>query len=167
MPNNQLSLKDITPVDALHFEPISPRYRSVQIALTALGYIILAALALLLLLIDNPLWCIITEGVIIVAMAVNIAIARKAWKFKGYALRDKDISYRTGLIFPKVTTIPYEKLQQVSVKQNPISKLFGLYGVEVMNGAQTLASISIPGLSKERANQIENIIIEKMKDEQP
>ena len=120
----------------------------------------------MLLLIDDYLWCISAECMILAAMAVNLFIAYKAWKFKGYALRENDITYRSGVIFPIVTTVPYDRLQQVSVKQNPVSKLFDMYSVEVVNGAQAMSSLTIPGLTEERANRIKSIVIDRLKNEQ-
>lgn len=167
MSNYQINFEDlnkeIVPVEELRFEPISSRYRAVQIALTSLGYLLLACMALFLLLLDNPLWFIISETLILLAMSLNLIIVRKAWRFKGYALREHDISFRSGIIFPTVTTIPYQRVQQVSMTQNPISKYFDLYAVEVVNGAQALASLSIPGLSEEKANSVKNTVIDKLK----
>ena len=167
--NHQIYLEEINEridqVEHLHYQPVEPLYRNVQMILTAITYFILAGLALLLLLLDNPVWCLIAEGIIIASLAANLFILRKAWIFKGYALREYDLSYRSGIIFPTITTIPFNRMQQVGTKQNPISKIFKLYSVEVVNGAQLEAAISIPGLTEEKANQIKNIIIEKMRDE--
>lgn len=167
MTNNQIIIDDIIdtikPVDNLEYEHVDHRYRSVQLILTGLGYMLIAALALFLLLIDDHIWCILAECVIFVAMAINLNISNKAWKFKGYALRENDISYRSGLIFPTITTIPFDRIQQVSVKQNPVSKYFSMYAVEIVNGGQYLSSLTIQGLTKERANQIKSIVIEKLK----
>ncbi|MDE7347873.1 MAG: PH domain-containing protein [Muribaculaceae bacterium] len=169
MTNNQIRIEDIMqeiqPVDELDFERVDHRYRSVQLILTGLGYTFAAVLALLLLLTDASIWCILVECVIAVTMVVNLIIANKAWKFKGYALRDNDITYRSGLLFAKTTTIPFNRLQQVSVKQNPVSKIFSMYSVEVFNGAQGMASLTIPGLREERANQIKDILIQKLKND--
>ena len=57
-------------------------------------------------------------------------------------------------------------MQQVSLKQNPISKYLHLYSVEVVNGAQALASLTIPGLTEERANLIKSTVIDKLRYEQ-
>ncbi len=172
MSNFQVSLEEAgaeamlrDDVETLRYEQIDRRYRSVQMALTALLYLLFAALALVLLAFDDRLWLIIGESIVGVAFIVNMFIVQKAWRFKGYALREFDISYRSGVIFPKITTVPFNRLQQVSIKQNPISKLFKLYAVEVVNGAQAMASLSIPGLTEERANQIKSIVINKLKNE--
>ena len=112
---------------------------------------------------DYPIWCIPAEILIIISALINLSIVARAWKFKGYAMRENDITYRSGIIFPKLTTIPFERIQQVSVKQNPVSKFYGLFTVEIINGAQGLSSLTIPGLTEERANQIKNMVIDRLK----
>ena len=158
-------MEDVKPVDELQYEKINRKYRNVQMILTALGYLLLGGAALFLLLLDDCIWCISAECVIAVAFVINMIILRKAWEYKGYALREHDITYRSGIVFPTTTTVPYVRLQQVSVKQNPVSKIFGLYAVELVNGAQGMASLTIPGLSEERANQIKDIAIEWLKND--
>lgn len=163
MSNYQLYLDETTPVDELHFEHLEGKYISVQLAGTALTYVIFMGLALLLLIPEiSPWWCIAVEGAIISVLIINMVIIPKAYKLKGYALRNNDISYRSGIIFLKTTTIPYAKIQQVSVSQNPVSKHFGLYAVELVNGAQGLSSLTIPGLNQETARQIKQIITDKL-----
>lgn len=166
MSNNQLNLEDIIeelkPVENLDYTPVERRYRAVQMILTGCLYALFALLALFLLLLEDILWFIIGECVVLMAFIVNMIIVRKAWMFKGYALRENDISYRSGIVFPTITTIPYSRLQQVSVKQNPVARIFNLYSVVIVNGAQAIYSLAIPGLTKERANHIKNIMIERM-----
>lgn len=170
MTNTQFYLNEIKnvidTVEDLQYEPIDRKYQIVQIVLTLSGYLVLATSALLFLLLDNCLWFFLAEGIILIAMSINFIIVRKAWIFKGFALREYDISYRSGIIFPIITTIPYNRMQQVSVKQNPVSKFFNLYSVEVVNGAQAMSSLTIPGLTEERANQIKNIVIDRLRHEQ-
>lgn len=163
MTNHQIFLEKITPVEDLLFEHVNEKYRSVHIAVIILIYSVLAVLGLLLLFTDYPIWCIPAEILIIVSALINLSIVARAWKFKGYAMRENDITYRSGIIFPKLTTIPFERIQQVSVKQNPVSKFYGLFTVEIINGAQGLSSLTIPGLTEERANQIKNMVIDRLK----
>lgn len=180
MSNRQFKLEDIEvpidpvvgmvyretdPVVELKYEPIDRSYRIVHIILTVLKYIGIAVLALLLLLIDDTSWFFIAEGVIILVLALNLLVVRKAWRFKGYAIREYDISYRTGIIFPTITTIPFNRMQQVSLKQNPISKYMQLYSVEIVNGAQSMSSLTIPGLTEERAKRIKSIVVDKLRYE--
>ena len=80
-------------------------------------------------------------------------------------IREHDITYRSGIIFPSVTTVPFCKIQQVSIRQNPVSRLFGLYSVAVVNGAQLMTETAIPGLTRERAEEIKAFLIERVGNE--
>ena len=77
-----------------------------------------------------------------------------------FALRNKDISYRSGIFFESVTTIPFSKIQQVSTRMNLVSRLFSLYYVDVINGSQdAMSRLTIPGLSAEKAEQLKSLLI--------
>lgn len=161
MTNYQVNLEDLTPVNKLQFEPLDRKYIAVHIVSTALVYVLFAALALLLMLTEIPWICVVAESLIVVTAIINLTFLPKAFNFKGYAFRENDLSYRSGLIFPKVITIPYIRIQQISVNQNPLSKMFSLYSIDVVNGAQRLEYLRIPGLTEARALQIKNLITEK------
>ena len=162
MSNNQIFLEDVSTVEQLKFLHLDSKYKNTHIIATAMVYLLLAALALLLLLMDEIWICILAECVVVLSAAVNLSVLPKACDFKGYALRDKDITYRSGLFFPKVTTIPFVRVQQVSVNQTPVSRLFRLYSVDVENGAQDLDRMRIPGLTEEDAMRIKNLITDKI-----
>ena len=80
--NQQICIEDIIadvrPVDELRYERIDRKYRNVQMILTALGYLLLAGAALFLLLLDDCIWCVAAECVIMTAFAINMIILRKA-----------------------------------------------------------------------------------------
>lgn len=163
MSNHQIETASTDLIEELHYEPVSPKFKSVQIASAVIAYSLLAALALLLLLIDDiPWWCVAAETVIGVSFIINLTILREAYKLKGYALRKHDITYRGGVIFSKITTVPFARIQQVSIKQGPISRYFGLCAIDIVNGAQGLSSLTIQGLTKEKADAIKNAITQRL-----
>ena len=96
MSNRQIEIETTDRIEELRYEPVSPKYRAVQRASATITYATLAALALLLLLVDNPWWCVAAEAVIVVSLIVNLVILSKAYLRKGYALREHDITYRSG-----------------------------------------------------------------------
>lgn len=162
MSNRQIEIEATDRVDDLRYEPVSQKYRSVQIANAVMAYALLAVVFLLLLLIKGSWWCVIAEAVVIIAAIINLAILSKAYRYKGYALREHDISYRSGVIFPKVTTVPYSRIQQVSISQSPVAKYFGLYAISVVNGAQGMSSLVIHGLTKEKAEGIKSVVTQRL-----
>lgn len=102
------------------------------------------------------------EGGLLLALVINILFLPKAYAYKGFAIREHDITYRSGIIFPSVITVPFCKIQQVGVRQTPIARIFGLYAVDIVNGAQLLAKVTIPGLKEKRANEIKALILERI-----
>lgn len=162
--NHQIETDTTDMIENLRFHPVSPQYRSVQYAYAVIIYAITASLALLLLLVGNPWWCIAAEVVMSLTFVIDLTILRKAYRFKGYALREHDITYRSGVVFPKVTTVPFSRIQQISISQNPISRYFGLCTLEIVNGAQGLSSLEIRGIPKVKADEIKGIITQRIDD---
>lgn len=163
MVNKQIWPDEVQPVEKLEFEHIESKYVKVVVARIVLVYLILMGCAALLLTSDlNHATTIFVVAEIVLALAFlfNVAMSTKIFDFKGYAFRHRDISYRSGLFFPKVITVPFNKVQQVTVRTNILSRPFGLYYVDVTNGTQNSAGrITIPGLTLDRARQIEAVII--------
>lgn len=162
MSNHQIFSDETDRIEELHFEPVSEKYRNVQMVCCAIAYVLIGCAALLLLLADSPWWCISAEAVIIVSFIINLIILRKAYQYKGYAMREHYITWRSGIIFPKITTIPFTRIQQVSISQSPVSRYFRLSAVDIVNGAQGLSSLTIHGLHKEKAEEIKNVITQRI-----
>lgn len=164
MTNRQLNFENIHRVENLTYEPLERRYIKVQFVGTVLAYMFFMLLSLVLLFAEELTYryCIIAgvESLLFCAAIINLVLLPKAYAYKGFAFREHDITYRSGIFFPSVVTIPLCKIQQVSVHQNPISKIFGLYSIAIVNGAQFKAETVIPGLTETRANEMKTIIME-------
>lgn len=165
MTNFKINTECITPIYQIEFEHLDEKYKKVQYIGITLTYLVFMGIGMFLLLADSIWWCISTEIALATALVINLSIVSQAYRIKGYALRENDITFRSGFIFTKTTTIPYSRLQQVTIKQNPISKFCRLYTVELVNGAQGLSSLNIPGLPESTAKQIKNLLTEKLQHE--
>lgn len=167
MTNHQIyPSDDITPVEKLQFEYLDINYKYTHILITGIVYLFLMLLSTFSLLIEEMSRGIFIaiECMIFLTAIINISFIPRAYYHKGYAFRQHDISYKSGIIFPKLTTIPFSKVQQVSINRNPISRLFNLCSVEIVDGAQSLSDLKIPGLKEDTANKILNLITEKLRN---
>ena len=81
---------------------------------------------------------------------------------KGYLLREQDVSYHSGLLFYKLTTIPFNRIQHVEVSQNMIEKGIGLSSVKIFTAGGSVSDLSIPGLLPDKAHQIESFLLAKV-----
>lgn len=79
---------------------------------------------------------------------------------KGYALRQHDLSYRSGLIFISVITQPVLRIQHVELKRGPIERKAGLASLQVFSAGGAMHTFAIPGLPLAKAKQIRRFILE-------
>ena len=168
MTNRQKFLEGTDPVECLSYERLNDRYIKVVLVNIILTYAAAMFVPAAAFLMDdfNYVWQLfaVSEAVLAAACVINLCLSRKAYRFKGFALREGDVTYRSGIFFPTTTTIPFRKIQQVSIKQNPVLRLFGLYAVEITNGAQMESSVTIPGLTKDVAERMKQLITSRIQD---
>lgn len=166
MTNRQIILEDTDRVENLNYHPVEKKYINVMLINKCIIYILLLLLPLFALFFeefDNRIPIILTTDIIVLLIAVtDLAMTKKACTFKGYAIREKDITYRRGIIYHRTTTMPFCKIQQVSISQSPVARIFGLYCVDITNGAQLESGLSIPGLNEKDAEDLKELITEKI-----
>lgn len=91
----------------------------------------------------------------------------KSFHCLGYAIRQKDVIYKSGWIFQETSVCPFNRIQHCSVSSGPIDRKFGLATLRVYTAA-TEGDISIPGLLEAEAFSIKEFITQKIvTDEQP
>lgn len=81
-----------------------------------------------------------------------------------YALREKDISYKSGLFVKKTTTVPFSRIQHVETDEKPISRLFGLASLSVYTAGDSSDDLEINGITIETALQIKEFISIKINE---
>ncbi len=165
--SNQVVLPDLlAPIEVQKFEDLEQKYKLVTQIGTAI-VLILAFIGFFLFVYfssgDIPIVVLIGVPLIFVVLFVlKFVLVILGFPKKGYLLREQDISYRSGLLIYKLTTIPFNRIQHVEVSQNIIEKGFGLSRVNVFTAGGSVSDLSIPGLLPEKAHQIESFLLLKV-----
>jgi membrane protein YdbS with pleckstrin-like domain len=81
-----------------------------------------------------------------------------------YALREKDISYKSGLLVKKLTTVPFSRIQHVETDEKPISRIFGLSSLSVYTAGDSSDDLVIKGITKKKALKIKEFITTKINE---
>jgi uncharacterized protein len=94
-------------------------------------------------------------GSVVVVLAAGVAygfMARRigAW---GYAERDDDLLVRRGVMFRRLSIIPYGRMQYVDVTSGPFERSFGLSTVRMYTAAAA-SDARIPGLPADEAARL-------------
>ena len=102
-------------------------------------------------------------GLLFVFPILSIILARVGFKRKGYAIREQDISYKTGLFWRSLKVIPYNRIQHVEVQQGLIERSFELARISVFTAGGGGSDLTIPGLTHDEALRLKSLIIDKTK----
>lgn len=94
-------------------------------------------------------------------MGISLWTISLSFSRRGYAVREHDISHRSGVFFVKTETIPLDRVQQVSLSQSPIARLLDFYTVEV--DAAGGASCRIRGLEASEAEALRDHILSQIR----
>ncbi len=100
------------------------------------------------------------SGIVLLISFISV-ISALGFPKKGYLLRERDISYKTGLIYFKQISVPFNRVQHVEVSQGVLGKLFNLSSVKVYTAGGNASDLSIPGLRTRDAQKIKVFISEK------
>ena len=73
-----------------------------------------------------------------------------AW---GYAEREDDLLVKRGVMFSRLSVIPYGRMQYIDVSAGPLERSFGLATVK-MHTAAAASDARIPGLERSEAERL-------------
>jgi hypothetical protein len=88
-------------------------------------------------------------GVVVAVLAAGAASFRvmdrrsRSW---GYLERDEDLLVRRGVMFLRISVVPYGRMQSIEVTAGPVERSFGLATVR-LHTASAASDARIPGLS--------------------
>lgn len=167
--NSLISTDELPAIEEVIFSPLERDFLIVERISLAIGMAVFLAVGVALFsFIDRLQDPIIILGAVIVYglfVAFNLMAIHINYKFSGYALREKDILYRSGWLQRKTRIVMISRIQHVSVQSGPLERRFGLASVSVFTAGSAAADFTIKGIKEETAKKIKAwISIEPNKD---
>jgi len=80
---------------------------------------------------------------------------------RGFALRDHDIHYKSGIIWRKTVSLPFNRIQHVELESGPLERIFKLTTLKFFTAGGGNADMKIPALGFERASKLRSFVMEK------
>ena len=77
----------------------------------------------------------------------------------GYAEREDDLLVRRGVMFTRLSVVPYGRMQFIDVTAGPLERAFGLATVRLHTAAAATDS-RLPGLEREEAARLRDRLAE-------
>ena len=164
--NPQVDLLDLPEVDQLNFHALEPAYLKVSyISITIFFLFLLIPMGWVYfgsdIILELPYLILILLVGWLILFLFSLWLARKNYRIKAYALRDHDIIYKSGVVFFKLTTVPFNRVQHCEIKQGPIQRWFGLNTLQIFTAGGATSDLVIDGLNPERAKRLKEFIINK------
>ena len=101
------------------------------------------------------------------ALVPIIAVPAFAWPFlsvprMGYALREHDLLYKSGVFWRTVTAVPFNRIQHVEKSSTPLDRRFQIASLQIFTAGGSGGDLKIHGLPARVAEQIRAFILDKV-----
>lgn len=162
--NETLDISNLPKFESVPLTALHPNYWKVLL-LSWMGVFIILATGLGMALLLIPEFYesgIKFTTVAIILMAIILAFSRIGFRKKAYAFRNHDVLYRHGVIATTTIVIPYNRVQHVALHEGFIARMFGLAQVEIFTAGGSSSDIAIPGIAKEEAENIKQLLMGKI-----
>ncbi len=108
---------------------------------------------------------VLAAGVAALVLAASLGLAYLRWSRLTYTVGADDIRVESGLIARAARAVPYERIQDVSLEQALIPRLFGLVEVRFETGAGGKDELKLAYLSQEQGEALRDLVRERREDE--
>jgi membrane protein YdbS with pleckstrin-like domain len=156
--NSVIAPEELPSMEDVNFHPLEKDFLVVErISLLIFMGLLLAIGVVFFSLIENlqkPL--IISAAVTVYGLFVLLRLIaiNIGYKYSGYALRERDVLFRSGWLKRKTRVVILNRVQHVSVQSGPLERKFGLSSVSIFTAGSSEADFTINGITEETAQRI-------------
>lgn len=149
-------------------QPLERGYLRVLRIRSAIGWLILAALAALA---DGFLqWRsgvspgLVAGPVILFGVLSIVFLVPGRWRRWGYAFTDRELHVASGWLTRVHTVVPVSRVQHIDVSQGPIERSAGVATLSLHTAGTENSLVVLPGISRRRAEDIRDAIRARISD---
>lgn len=139
---------------------VSPKYIGVELVGVALFGVVAIGATLVFALTEwfaQPLGWILVGAAVVVTLAMFVVAPRRVRSI-GYQLRDDDLLFRRGIMFHRVVSVPYGRMQLIDINRGPVARFLGLAELRFVTAAAA-TGVTIPGLKDADADSLRDTLV--------
>ena len=118
--------------------------------------------SILFLVNDLQMHLIYTIVGFIIFSVLLFLLYKASFKKRGYALREKDIVYKHGVIAETTMIIPLNRIQHVALDEGLISRKYGLATLKIYTAGGQSGHMNIAGIEVEKAKIIKEVLVKRL-----
>ncbi len=101
-------------------------------------------------------------GAFLVFAAFLFLVFRASFKRRGFALREKDVLYKSGIIAETTTIVPLNRIQHVALNEGFLSRMFKLGTLHIYTAGGSSGEIRIAGVPIEQAKALKEALVQRL-----
>ena len=166
--NEIVNLNSLPKFEEVNFSPLHKNYIKVIYINIAITLLILAIGIGVLLYFNEDLqnknsYLIFGISYLVIAI-IGFFSSIASVKRRGFAIREKDILYKRGLISTTTTMIPFNRVQHVAMHEGVFSRIFNLAQIQIFTAGGSTSDVKISGIEKEKAENIKELLMQKIQN---
>ena len=168
--NPEVPLASLPRTADLEWHSLHPRFvarilsqRTLALTVAALGFGVAT-----IVVFAKQVW----EGyaTLVASVVWGVGVCFAAWRLiwpvfevprRGYALRERDIAFKSGLLWRSVTVVPFNRVQHAATGSGMLDRNFGLATLTVFTAGGSSGDLHIAGLGAERAERLRTYVVAK------
>jgi membrane protein YdbS with pleckstrin-like domain len=162
--NDLIDWSRLPKVEEVQFAKLSSNYRILSMVgagITSFFWAVVILLVIIFVRLWDLFYILSAIGFWLMLTSFFLVRAWKLYSFKGYALREHDMLYKSGWIWKRLVAVPYNRIQHVDVRRGPLEEMLDLRKLQIYTAGGTSSDLNIPGLAPEQAEQLRMFISEK------
>ena len=169
--NPEVPLESLPTLEELDWQPLHRNFvvrleiRKLAQALTLCASVVVAQLLVAAVAkLSGFSWLFPWVWILVVAwIGVSLAWPVLEVPRRGYAVRDKDIAYKSGVLWQTETVVPYNRVQHAETGSGPIDRYLSLARLTVFTAGTAGGDLRIDGLGDDVAERLRVFIIDRLR----
>lgn len=108
---------------------------------------------------------LIAIGVGVASAVIGTAFSYAAWRRLTYTIGETDIRVESGLFSRSARSVPFERIQDVSLEAKPLARMLGLVAVKFETGAGGGDDLALQYLTDAEGERLRQLVRERREDE--
>ncbi|ETZ20785.1 PH domain-containing protein [Pedobacter sp. V48] len=164
--NETIDTDSLPKCEEVQLTPLNSKYWNVMLINIFIFLFILAAgLTTLLILNANArAYLYVLPGIYIVFAVLLFILYRASFKKRGFAVREKDILYTSGIIALSTTIVPFSRIQHIALDEGLFSRIYGLGELKIFTAGGSSGSLHIPGIEIDNAKSIKELLMKQINE---
>jgi membrane protein YdbS with pleckstrin-like domain len=149
-------------------QPLERGYLRVLRVRSAIGWLLLLAMAavadaILHWRFGSPLG-MLAGPVLMFGIVSVVFLVPGRWRRWGYAFTDRELHVASGWLTRTHTVVPVSRVQHIDVSQGPVERSAGVATLSLHTAGTEGSLVRLPGISRERAEEIRDAIRSRISD---